>query len=287
MNYILILIDYSPDYIRYTINTILSIDKDAQIYILSNKKLDYKNTKYINLNDIKSDKISEFLSLDIYENSIFQDNPLWKTSALRVLYLAEIKKLLNINSYVHFDNDVLIYKPYNEIKQIFQKDKLNITRASFKNIIFGYSFIGEGEYLSKLSDLFLDEIKYGINHNWAFNNGKPSNEMQMLGSINKKNKNIFNLLPILPYEGDIVFDPSSYGQYIDGTHAKPKKLFQKGHVGLDTFIGVEIVAKRIKVKFKKGLPTLFWDGNEYDIANLHIHSKRLDKFVPNNYKNYI
>tara|TARA_B100001029_G_C14972767_1_gene401270 strand:- start:148 stop:1011 length:864 start_codon:yes stop_codon:yes gene_type:complete len=287
MNYILILIDYSPDYIRYTINTILSVDKDAQIYILSNKKLDYKNTTFVNLKDIKSDKISEFLSLNIYENSIFQDNPLWKTSALRVLYLSEINKLLNINSYVHFDNDVLIYKPYNEIKDFFQKEKLNITRASIKNIIFGYSFIGQGEYLSKLSDLFLDEIKYGIKHNWAFNNGKPSNEMQMLGSINKKNNKIFNLLPILPYQGKIIFDPSSYGQYIDGTHAKPKSLFQKGYVSLDTFIGVEIVSKRIKVKFKKGLPKVLWGRNEFDIANLHVHSKRLDKFIPSNYKNYI
>ena len=109
MNYVLVLINYKPDYLIHTINTILSVDKDAKIYLFSDKKIEYKNIEFINLHDINSKNASEFLSLDIYKTSIFEENPLWKTASLRGFYLSEILDYLKINSFVHFDNDVLIY----------------------------------------------------------------------------------------------------------------------------------------------------------------------------------
>ena len=42
MNYVLVLINYKPDYLIHTINTILSVDKDAKIYLFSDKKIEYK-----------------------------------------------------------------------------------------------------------------------------------------------------------------------------------------------------------------------------------------------------
>ena len=45
--------------------------------------------------------------------------------------------------------------------------------------------------------------------------------------------------------------------------------------------------KRIKFKFINNKPHVLWAGESFDIANLHIHSKRLDKFLPKNYKNYV
>ena len=48
MNYVLVLINYKPDYLIHTINTILSVDKDAKIYLFSDKKIEYKNIEFIN-----------------------------------------------------------------------------------------------------------------------------------------------------------------------------------------------------------------------------------------------
>ena len=65
MKYLLILIDYNPGYIKYIINSILSVDKDSEIFLASNKKISYQNTNFINLEDFKSDDINEFKSMNI------------------------------------------------------------------------------------------------------------------------------------------------------------------------------------------------------------------------------
>ena len=49
MRYVLIVLGYLPEYIRYTINTIISVDKDAEILICSDKKVEFKHTTFINL----------------------------------------------------------------------------------------------------------------------------------------------------------------------------------------------------------------------------------------------
>ena len=70
-------------YIKYIVNSILSVDKDSEIFIASNKNI-YQNTNFINLEDFQSDDINEFKSINVYKNTIFESNPLWINSALRV-----------------------------------------------------------------------------------------------------------------------------------------------------------------------------------------------------------
>ena len=73
MNYVLILINYFPEYIFYVLNSILSVDKDATVYIAhnDNKKINYKNIVEINLNDIESEYLKRFNELDVFKNTIF------------------------------------------------------------------------------------------------------------------------------------------------------------------------------------------------------------------------
>ena len=92
MNYVLISIRYFPDYLKFVINSILSVDKDASVFILGNDDPKYKNTTFINLNDIESDGCKEFYDYNIYENTIFENNPLWLTSVLRIFYLEQFRK---------------------------------------------------------------------------------------------------------------------------------------------------------------------------------------------------
>mgnify|MGYP001237317548 CR=1 FL=1 len=287
MNYVFVAIDYSPKYLKYALNSIQSIDQESKVFVFSNQKIEFKNVEIININEIKSEYIDRFNSLNIYKNSIFENNPLWKTSSLRVLYLNEVKNLININSFVHVDNDVIIYKSFDEIKSVFDEGKLNITSSNLKSIIYGYSYYGKNLNQNLISSQFINEVEFGIADNWMFNNGKPLNEMQILSRISKNKPEIFNHLNILPYDGsNILFDPSSYGQYLDGTHNKPKKIFRKGHFSLNDYIGTEIISGRIKVKFKNNMPFVIWNKQKFFLANLHIHSKRLHKFLPKNYKDF-
>ena len=52
-------------------------------------------------------------------------------------------------------------------------------------------------------------------------------------------------------------------------------------------IGVELYSKRIKTKFENYLPKVVWEKEEFTLSNLHIHSKRFEKFLPKNYKSFI
>ena len=200
MNYLLILIGYKPEYIKYTINAILSTDMDAEIYLCSDLNVNYKNTTYINLQDVHSEYIGTINNLSIYENTIFKKNPLWSTSLRRVFYIYELKKLLGLNKVVHFDNDVIIYKSYSEIENCFVKNTLNITQSNSKKLIFGYSCIENHNVLKQVCDLGLETCLSGNKSNWEENNFKPVNEMQILGSVNSNNPLLFNLLPKISYE---------------------------------------------------------------------------------------
>ena len=85
MNYVFVAIDYSPRYLKYALNSIQSIDQESKVFVFSNQKIEFKNVEIININEIKSEYIDRFNSLNIFKNSIFENNPLWKTSSLRVL----------------------------------------------------------------------------------------------------------------------------------------------------------------------------------------------------------
>lgn len=289
MSYVLILIDYSPSYIRYVLNSILSVDKDAEIYICSNKKVEYKNTKFINLEDISPKGLQYFKDLNIYHNTPFAANPLWMTSALRVFYLSEIVMLLNSKPVIHFDNDVLIYKPFSEIiTDDLDDSKLNITPASLKQFVFGYSVINNNHSLNQICIEINQIANYGQSNNWSFNNGKPFTEMQFLSNIYNKNQNTLNLLPTLPYHSKVIFDPANYGQYFDGTHVNPRKRIEIfRNLNLNLNIDVEIRTKRIKPVFKNNSPYVLFNQNKFELVNLHIHSKRFKKFLPKGYKEYV
>lgn len=289
MNYVLIAIGGIPSHIKYTVNTILSVEEDPNIFLCTDKKIDfkYKNLNNINLKDVSSKNIEYVKSLKIFNNTIFESNPLWESSLLRVFYLESLKKYLGINSFVHFDNDVLIYKNFNQVKNNLVNSKFNITPASEKLCIFGYSYIHDVEPINLINQKIIETAEFGIKHNWQFNYGKPFNEMSFLGTVQKDYPELFNLLPIFPYDTKYPFDPAGYGQFLDGTFVHPKKLYSGVYANINEYIGREIISKRIKVRFKNNMPQVIWNNQSFELVNLHIHSKRMNKFLPTNYKKFI
>tara|TARA_B100000579_G_scaffold437745_1_gene468734 strand:- start:3394 stop:4242 length:849 start_codon:yes stop_codon:yes gene_type:complete len=276
-----------PSYINKTINSILTVDKDAKIFLGSDQKTDFKNIETINLEDIVSEQTKKIKNNDIFKGTIYESNPLWSTSLLRIFYLRDIQKELNLEPLIHFDNDILIYKPYEELKEYFDFSKFNITPASKNRLIFGYSFIPNHDIFNKLCESLDNKIEEGIDKDWEFNNFSPPNEMDLMGMIYNKESSYFNFLPILPYDSSIIFDPLSYGMYIDGSHTNPRRFYSRRQVDFNDVIGVELYSKRIETKFVNSNPIVYWDDQTFEMSNLHIHSKRFDKFLPKGYKNYI
>ena len=287
MNYVLVSIGTIPDYIRNSINSILTVDKDAKIYLCTDQKTKFQNVEIIDLKEIVSDQTNKIKENDIFRGTIFEGNPLWITSLLRIFYLRDAQKKLDLKNVIHFDNDVLIYKSYEEIKDFFEPSRFNITPTSKNRLIFGYSYIPTFEILNNLCNSLENKIQEGIEKDWGFNNFTPPNEMDLLGMIYKENNRLFNLLPTLPYDSAVIFDPLSYGMYIDGSHTYPRKFYSRRSINFNEVIGVELFSKRIKTKFINNRPVVYWNKKLFEISNLHIHSKRFEKFLPKGYKNYI
>lgn len=289
MNYLLFYKGELPDYYTICINSILSVDDEAKIIFCGEKDISNSHINFLHLNDITSKETDEIINLEVYEGTTYSEkqNPLWLNSLLRIFYLRDAANELSLNEFIHFDLDVIIYKSFDEINNIFDFEKLNITEHMEDTPIFGYSYFPKLEIIKKLcSDLENYLLNENI-ENKELPNFRPLNEMELLSIIKEKNSTLFSSLPNLPYGSQkIIFDPATYGQYFGGLPANSNSLFRRRHISLSHTVGKEISSKRIKPIFR-GNPRVLYNTKKIDIVNLHIHSKQLSKFLPENYKNIV
>ena len=137
MNYIFVQIGKIPKYLKYSIEAIKIEDKPV-IHLITTNKIDIKNVNNYHANDFNSEEIDYIKNLNYFET--LGKNPLWDSSLLRIFYIKNLTKKLDLNNNIHFDSDVLIYKSFNEIKHLFKPNKLNITPLKENELVFGYSF---------------------------------------------------------------------------------------------------------------------------------------------------
>lgn len=293
MNYVFAHFGKEPSHLSDFFNTILSVDSKAKIFFIND--YGYEN-KHINSYELKKfkdlEKKSNQIKKLVYSTGV-DNNPLWASSLIRIFAIQTIVNFLEIEEFIHFDTDVLIYKSFEQLSNsgLFSNHKINITYNDKDNLVFGYSYIPKKELLdiliSELNNI-LENYKYFQKRFTADGNGFVS-EMKMLSIVSKDNTSLFNYLNSLPYWGDkFLFDPAGYGQYLDGAHVqRGNYFFKRRWIGLNTQVGKEIKSKRIRVKFTKKKPIIIYNNNITELASLHVHSKRLKKFLPKEYKKLI
>ena len=109
MNYILFNKGKTPEYLKYCINSILSCDKNSKIYLITNQ-----NIKFNNINIIQMKELAEG---DDFKNSqIKVSNSELLLSFEKLFYINKLIKKINIEQFVHFDNNVIIYQPFSNIE---------------------------------------------------------------------------------------------------------------------------------------------------------------------------
>lgn len=291
MNFIFFNIGKTPKYLNYSINSILSLEKDARVIFCSDTEIKKEGIEFLNSTSLEGFSEKKAQILKIFSNSEINQNPLWYSSILRVYVLNFVAKHLNLENFTHFDNDVLIYKNIENLKQknYFNNQLISITKSDNNHLVFGFSYFPKIELIDNLCSYF-DEILQNYSYfsdNYA--RGKNLNEMRMLKIAESLNPNLFYILDSLPYNNNqILFDPSSYGQYFDGTHLKRgNHYFKRRYVSTNHIVGREIKSNRIKPIFKNNTPYVEFENNKYDLVNLHIHSKNLRKFLNKEFKSVI
>lgn len=278
MNYLLFYRGRVPDYVNYTLDSILKIeDKHCKVYFCGDDKLNRNDIVFINRQDINSEMINEVINKNYFKN---ETNPLWESSLLRIFYLYELANRLKIDNFVHFDCDVLIYEPFCKIKNLFEKDKLNITPVNEFFLNFSYSYIDNIQNFKFICMCLLDILENSEHYEKKYYSGSRLNEMIMLNIAYIKNPNLFNLLKTVPNgDGNYIFDPGTYGQYLGGID---KRLFSKKEIFPDHYVGRNIDKFGYKIKFEKGFPAVSFNDKKYKLVNLHVHKKNnLGKFILN------
>lgn len=280
MNYIYIYSGDLPEYALTSINSVLSVDNEANVILCTETKYNFENVNCLTFSQVESELTKKVKEINYFENN---KNSLWETSLLRIFYLLDVSNFLKLNNFIHFDVDVMVYKPFKDLVEYFKPSKFNITTVDEIDLIFSYSFTNNIECFDEICNKIYEILENPNFYEDKYYESKKLNEMMLLNIVYLENNHLFNILPSIPSKSpdkNIIFDSITYGQYLSGSHnAKLSKYI----VEESSYVGRYLLKKGPKIKFKDK-PFLLIGETKYDLANLHIHSKKLEKFLPEKYE---
>jgi hypothetical protein len=256
--------DEVPAYTQISIDQTKKITKSDCILLTKNEIDDFK------------DELLEFFNLCKKGFPSFYKDAFWLTTLLRlyVVYLYVIKH--DISSFVHIENDNLIFNDYSVLKNLpegcfFTKVGPNCGSA-------GFMFCNSKEKLTTTINALKQLLKKGEINIRPHTSYDFLSEMILIDILIRGNKAEY--LPLLPQDKyfeltDCVFDGASYGQYIGGTNNGN----DSGWYGLNHFIGQLLNQNKIQILFENNQPFVVDGEKKIKIFNLHIHSKKLSNYV--------
>ena len=112
MNYIYIYSGDLPEYALTSINSVLSVDNEANVILCTETKYNFENVNCLTFSQVESELTKKVKEINYFENN---KNSLWETSLLRIFYLLDVSNFLKLNNFIHFDVDVMIYKPFKDV----------------------------------------------------------------------------------------------------------------------------------------------------------------------------
>lgn len=273
-----------PPYLKYTFHQIRTVMPYIPVYFLSDQPEPKELTQKFNI---------EWKTINTSINPLdgiwpYPKNDFWEVTLRRFYHISEFMIENNLYNILHFENDVLVYKNFDQIETVFKHCYQNIGITQGKNrpweCMTGMMFLHKPTSLKHMLAYFEQILK---DPDLVRNKGYDMlHEMSLMGSYLQENTpDNVDGLPTLPFGPTSryinlfngLFDPASWGQYALGTHTKPIPGWaETAHI-----IGHEILAKKVdlfwytidgyKIPFVKDLGT----GLSYQLYNLHIHSKNL------------
>ena len=220
--------------------------------------------------------VEEFFELCKNGFPSFYKDPFWLLTLLRlyVVYLYCTKH--NINSFVHFENDNLVYKTYDCLKKL--PDGCYFTKVGPECGSAGFMFCNSLKNFTITINSLKHLLKKGEQYIKPYTSYDFLSEMILIDLLVRGNKAEY--LPLIPNDKyyditNCVFDGASYGQYIGGTNNN----HGPGWSGLNHYLGQLLNQDRVQIIFDKNTPHTIIDNTKTDIFNLHIHSKQLQNYV--------
>jgi hypothetical protein len=271
INYVHCHLGEVPHYLLDSFESIYEVEPSANIIFITDQDIEIDGVQIVQKDEIASEQTLQVFNMSLFNND---PNQLWRTSIFRFFLVRDCKKKLNLDICYHFDSDVLLFQPSSFFGHLIDdSDGLSITYHTEDEVVFGFSNFGDINKINEICDILFEVIFDPVKQS-EYSVGHP-NEMQLLGGIYKRRPDLIKRLNILPNDNEIVFDPSSYGQFFGGTHqGHPPGWYGDHHI-----IGKQIGNKTIKPVMIDKKPYVEYNGKTYPIINLHIHSKNTKQFL--------
>jgi len=280
--------DAPPDYAKHAVLQARRWNPDAPIFFLSSTiPASYgAGEQWISIHDIpKTRAHARFLEksrLDATWRGGF-----WRSTTERLFILEDWMLHHGIKECIHTENDIMLYTEFNKLLPVLRKGKGLST-----------TFQGQGVNRDQVrlcfAVLYVARLEVLSNFLLFLSNPSSIDEMQRGGDYWEMMPEDCSLLPTAPtgvtlkyetyrswYENPefpVIFDAAAYGQYLGGIDPRngPEG---PGFVNLDT----DFRADQFKYKWRtdssgRRYPVIEKDGKDWPLANLHIHSKRLEMF---------
>jgi hypothetical protein len=279
MNIVLVSITNFQDYILSNIDQLIRLNH-KNIYVLTNKNLFINFSKYDNLiRLIDIDELTDTYNfyLNTHLDKSFR-NGFWTLTSLRFFYIYEFMKKYNINDVIHLENDVLIYYNCDILINKLDKDNIYIPFDTFNRNIASIMYIPSANIFKLVLDNYdmtkndmenfsIIKQKIGlINIFPIFNDYLSSNNEISFVSTNYNNFNF-------------IFDAAAIGQYLGGVDPRNDKSDTVGFINETCIIKYNIYDIHWIIIDNINKPFITINNNIIPIFNLHIHSKKLYKFI--------
>jgi hypothetical protein len=209
----------------------------------------------------------------------------WRYTAERFFVLEEHMRATGMSSCIHLESDNLLYVSPAEFGDwLFRTygDGVAVcpfTRTEDTAAVF---YVGSLDALAAVNEALLEMARMPPGELLEKHGGEMANEMRMLRLI--REAGLCSALPASIEDAERagsahVFDPGSYGQYIDGWYWEPGVSFTDAR----HLVGEALAEGRYRLYWNAwrtaplvSLPT----AEPKPLVNLHVHSKRLDEWTP-------
>ena len=304
-------------YLNSSIKQALIFNNNINIYLISNKKT-YGNLisvikRKIIFKDLAKIKIKKNHK-NFIKNTLLDskwNKGFWKFTSERFFYLQNIIESENLKNIIHVENDLMIYFDIKSKIDVFEKNyQIGLLLDSNIKAIPSFLYFKDLSCINNLIKSFEKKNSF-INRLIANTIGKlyfrlfkknlyKNNDMNILFEFylkNKKNCILPSSTPTLiknkQYSKNVnlyknykqfdgIFDPASFGLYLDGFDTT--NIFRNSKVQIKNIIcksANDVTKHKIFfIKFnKKKIPYIIDNSKKIKLLTLHIHSKRLSKFL--------
>jgi hypothetical protein len=208
----------------------------------------------------------------------------WRYACERFFVLEAAMRAMSLERCIHIECDVLTYaSPASYEGWLIDTYGAGLATCPLTDSedTAAVMYVGSQAALSAFNTALLDLVAIPPEEFIAAHGGAMAHEMRMMNLLRTKSGLAASLPTTLDSAQETgsayIFDPASYGQYVDGVPAEPGVSYagEHHHAGRELLSG----NYRLRWDAQQRVPLLSGDRSEYPLATLHIHSKRLDRWA--------